>query len=560
MTFNRKNSLHGERVYYLFIVIAGLLFYVPFLGGVHLFDWDEVNFAEISREMMVTSNFLKVQVNFLPFYEKPPLFFWIQVLSMKVFGVNEFAARFPNALVGIITLLLVFKIGTILFDRRFGLIWALAYFGSVLPFLYFKSGIIDPLFNLMIFSGLWFFIKYKWKREGSSNKTNSEKNNMELILAGLFVGLAVLTKGPVAYLIVILSIGIYWIFSRFRYFISIPKLILFSVVAGAVMLVWFGPETILHGPGFMKEFILYQIRLLSTPDAGHGGFPGFHVVVLLFGCFPASVFAIRGFYKMKPENDHQNEFRKWMIILFWVVLVLFSVVQSKIVHYSSLAYFPLTFLAALTITQIIDKKIRFNRWLKSGLLVIGLIYSVVTISIPFLALHIDLIKPLFAKDAFALATLGADVHWTGWEVLPGFLMLIILMIFFWYTRKEKFTVGIRVLFGGTAVFVLLGLVFFIGRIEMYTQDANVEFCKSLAGKEGYIVTSGMRSYIPPFYSKRMPPKNKKSHDLKWLIWEPVDEDVYIIAKVGLEDYWKSVYTCEQIGGENGFVFFKRKRE
>ncbi len=407
---------------------------------------------------------------------------------------------------------------------------------------------------------MWFFIKYVWNKQNGKIANSSGKNLLNLVVSGLFIGLAVLTKGPVAYLIVILSIGIYWMVNRFRSFIGIPKLILFSVITGAVMLVWFGPETILHGPGFMKEFIRYQVRLLSTPDAGHGGFPGYHIVVLLFGCFPASVFAIRGFYKMKPESDHQNDFRKWMIILFWVVLVLFSVVQSKIVHYSSLAYFPLTFLAALTITQLIDKKIAFNRWMKSGIIIIGLIYSVVTISVPFIARHIDLLKPLFKSDAFALASLGADVRWTGWEALPGFLMLAILTGFFRMNRKEKFIHGIWILFAGTAVFVFIGLVFFIGRIEMYTQDANVEFCKSLVGKEGYIVTSGMRSYIPPFYSKRMPPENSKSHDLKWLIWEPVDEDVYIISKLDLEDYWKSVYTCEQIGGENGFVFFKRKRE
>ncbi len=104
-----RNNWPRTSWYYFAIISAGFLFYVPFLGGVHLFDWDEVNFAEISREMLVTRDFLKVQVNYLPFYEKPPLFFWIQVLSMKTFGVNEFAARFPNAVVGIITLLVIIQ-------------------------------------------------------------------------------------------------------------------------------------------------------------------------------------------------------------------------------------------------------------------------------------------------------------------------------------------------------------------------------------------------------------------------------------------------------------------
>ena len=89
------------------IVVVGLAFFIPFLGKVHLFDWDEVNFAESAREMLLTGNYLTVQINFQPFWEKPPLFFWLQALSMYVFGVSEFAARLPNALVGVINLLVV---------------------------------------------------------------------------------------------------------------------------------------------------------------------------------------------------------------------------------------------------------------------------------------------------------------------------------------------------------------------------------------------------------------------------------------------------------------------
>jgi 4-amino-4-deoxy-L-arabinose transferase-like glycosyltransferase len=136
-------------------VIAALLF-VPFLGKVHLFDWDEINFAESAREMIVTGDYLTVQINFQPFWEKPPLFIWMQVLSMKVFGINEFAARFPNAVCGIITLLVLFNIGKRIRDNLFGLLWVMAFAGSILPFFYFKSGIIDPWFNLFIFLGVYF--------------------------------------------------------------------------------------------------------------------------------------------------------------------------------------------------------------------------------------------------------------------------------------------------------------------------------------------------------------------------------------------------------------------
>src|SRR6187455_761668 len=138
----------------LLIITAGAILFIPFLGGVHLFDWDEINFAEAAREMLVTGNYAHVQIDFQPFWEKPPLFFWMQAASMKVFGINEFAARFPNAICGILTFCLIFSLGRKYFTTVFGWLWILVYAGSFLPHFYFKSGIIDPWFNFFIFSSI----------------------------------------------------------------------------------------------------------------------------------------------------------------------------------------------------------------------------------------------------------------------------------------------------------------------------------------------------------------------------------------------------------------------
>ena len=154
----------------LFIALAAGILFIPFLGGVHLFDWDEINFAESAREMLQTHDFLTVQINYHAFWEKPPLFIWMQVLSMKLFGVNEFAARFPDAMAGVVTLIILYLIGEKLFSRRFGLIWVLVYAGSILPQLYFRSGIIDPWFNLFIFLGIYFMALYLESRKNRKNR------------------------------------------------------------------------------------------------------------------------------------------------------------------------------------------------------------------------------------------------------------------------------------------------------------------------------------------------------------------------------------------------------
>ena len=88
LTSNRKDQWR--------IAAAVLLLFAPFLGGVHLFDWDEINFAEIAREMVLSGNYLSPQLNFQPFTEKPPLFMWLQAVSMQLFGIGVNTERvFP---------------------------------------------------------------------------------------------------------------------------------------------------------------------------------------------------------------------------------------------------------------------------------------------------------------------------------------------------------------------------------------------------------------------------------------------------------------------------------
>ena len=94
----------------LLLLLLSVVFFIG-LGNVHLFDWDEINFAESAREMIASGDYLRVQINFEPFWEKPPFFLWLQVGSMKLFGVNEFAARFPNAVFGFVYLISLYFIG-----------------------------------------------------------------------------------------------------------------------------------------------------------------------------------------------------------------------------------------------------------------------------------------------------------------------------------------------------------------------------------------------------------------------------------------------------------------
>lgn len=537
-----------------FWCLIGALFFIPLLGGLHLFDWDEINFAEIAREMVVTGDWLKMQINYEVFTEKPPLFFWIQASSMSLFGVGEFAARFPNALLGAIVLPYLFWLGKKLLDARFGFLWALSWFGSILPFLYFKSGLIDPLFNFFIFNGLLHLILASWKRRGISSPWKLSKTQM-LWIGGAFIGLAILTKGPVAYLLIFLTFGVMTILAK-----ALPvkafDFIKFSVSALVIFGLWFAVDLLIRGPEFIVEFTIRQWELLTTGDAGHSGFFGYHFVVLLLGCFPASLFAIPALRKSSGLPENVKSFRLWMVVLFWVVLLLFSLVGTKIIHYSSMAYYPLTFLSALTLWKWLGQK-NTLRIVSNGVVGVGILICIISAALPYLGMNKDLLMPLLEADPFAVKNMEANVLWWPTDFIPA-LWMGIALVFYIYFRKRNRERALYFLFGGTAIWVMLGLIFFSGKIERISQRANLSFFEEQVGQPVYVTTYGYKSYAPWFYARIEPHKNDSAVYSSWLLKGNIDQTVRISVKINRKDQFESeipdaVYLYE----ENGFYFYER---
>lgn len=541
-----------------FWMLLAALFFLPFLGGVHLFDWDEINFAELAREMVLRGDWLQMTINFESFTEKPPLFFWLQAAAMSLFGIGEYAARFPNALLGVIVLPFLYISGKFLVDRKFGFLWALSWFGSTLPFLYFKSGIIDPFFNFFIFNGLFFLIHFLWKRNQASFIFLSKSATFYLMIGGVFIGLGVLTKGPVAYLIWFLTLIVYGALHSFRFGMRFKDFLIFSFTALGVFLIWFGIEYSVNGPDFIVEFTLRQWELLTTNDAGHGGFPGYHFVVLLFGCFPASIFAIRGLGKIQGLHSQVADFQRWMIVLLAVILVLFSLVGTKIIHYSSMAYYPISFLSALTLWQASEFPRKKREWIPLVVLIVGSLALLISIALPWAGMHLEAIKPLFEKDPFAMANLEAEVPWSIWDYIPALVLGISLATYILYQKKHPIF-STRVLFFGNGLWVFLALIFFIAKVERISQRAAVEFFEDQATEDVYVVNYGYKSYVPWFYGEVTAHENKSAYQREWLYHGQIEKPVRIATKINKrEQLEKEIPDAQFLYAKNGFYFYERR--
>jgi hypothetical protein len=533
----------------LLIVLISLAFFLPFNGLVHLFDWDEINFAESAREMLVTGDSGTVSINFIPFWEKPPLYIWMQVLSMKVFGISEFAARFPNVICGMLSLLVLFEIGRNLKDNRFGMIWAVSFGASVLPFLYFKSGIIDPWFNLFIFASLHFAFRYL------SGQDTHFKRRWNLIVSAVILGLAVLTKGPAAILLFGLTVILFVGFERKFRLIRITDVLIF----GLVLLVTGGAYHIyqlLAGNGqLVYDFFIYQIRLMKTEDAGHGGSIFYHPIVLFVGVFPASVFALQ---TILQKNDEKDSYRRLMIILFSVVLVIFSLIKTKIVHYSSMCYLPLSYLAALTVYGISFKNQQLTKLSKVLLITIGIIYA---ISPGLLQLVATAFSPeflaTFINDDFAIDCISTPVNWLGFEFLIGLAFAGVLITSVYFLKGQKQLLG---LFAGTATYIFVFMFVLVPKIEQYTQGPAIEMYSQFRNQSVWITSLDYKSYAPLFYSVKKQRATADADEENFLLNGQIDRDVYFVAKTTLLSSVLEQYPQLQvIRKKGGFVLLKRPK-
>lgn len=539
-----------------------------------MFDWDEVNFAECAREMIVSKNYSEVQLNYRPFWEKPPLFIWFEAACMKAFGVNEFSARLPNVICAFFTMLTLFNIGKKVYSNKFGLLWAATFSAMLLPHLYFKSGLIDPWFNLFILLSIYYSINYL---------SNSGFAKVKwALLSALFIGFAVLTKGPVALLILGSSVFITILFAKEVKQIISFHFLFYVLVIALISSTWFLMLYFTGNSHIITEFLNYQIRLLKTGDAGHEGPIFYHVFVLLIGCFPFSLLFIEGIKKKIQNNDFQKKTNIIMLASFFIVLIVFSIVKTKIVHYSSFCYFGLSFFSTQFLVNYAKEKTISSNY-KLGYILISLVMTLVLLAVSCL----NYIKPYLLNlniinDEIAVELLKTDVNNSLFEIITVVLFITSSVLFY----RVLFYKKTKMLYVSIATFILFlftSILFFVPKAEMFVQNSAIQFYKSVSDKKCYIETKGFKSYAYLFYSNRQPSDYTNAEQIKyinaffkdpahkiftidtfyggaicdWMSWGKIDKPAYVVCRTIDEKQLFTNLEMRKLYSKNGFSFFVR---
>lgn len=327
----------------LLLAMAAVLFFVG-LGSTGLTDRDEGRNAEAGREMYETGNYISPTFNYEPRFAKPVLVYWLMSLSYHLFGVNEFAARFPSALFGVGLILLQYLFLTRCRGPVIGL------FGAAMLLLNLeiiglgRMALTDSVLNFFTTLSLYGFWLGLYGR-------GRERQFIWFFYIGMALG--TLTKGPIGFLIPLLAAGLYlwltgsWSLYRRQGF-PIAGLLLFLVLA----LPWYIMMLNIHGQRYTTSAQGDTVGRFFGAMEGHSGTIFFYLPVFLLGFFPWSgllPFAWYQAYKSWRESKRAGLFSppqssidtqpshlvlEWFAAA-WVIggLIFFSLSSTRLPHY-----------------------------------------------------------------------------------------------------------------------------------------------------------------------------------------------------------------------------------
>jgi len=315
------------------------------LGRWPLVDPDEGRNAEVAREMLAAGRWIVPHFNGLPFLDKPPLLFWTIAAAFRVLGTSELAARLPSALSGVAMVLLTLALGRALLDGRRGLWAAVVVATSPLVLIFSRLVIFDMTFTALVTLALYALVRARL----------SGLPGRWLALAGLAMGLAVLTKGPVGIVLPLLA----WLAARGALpSPAQPPRWRDWLTALLVVLVLVGPWLVAvtrAEPGFL-HYALFDETLLrfTSPARFNRGGPFYYPLIVAgsgLGVWGAVLLAVGpSMARRAPWSGQEQTTIRFAARAAGAMLLFFALCASKRPGYVLPALVPLALLTAVGLT------------------------------------------------------------------------------------------------------------------------------------------------------------------------------------------------------------------
>lgn len=357
----------------LLLLSVMLLFSNLHIGG--LSGLDDALYAHEGEQMLKTGDWWSIRFNGGFHFEYPPMFFWLEALSMSVWGITDFAAKFPAALAGTATIILVFLIGY-RFQRNF----------------------LYPICAAWILMLSQYFLKYSMHAMTDVPYTcfftlaillyvMSIEKPGRIILCGLAIASAVLTRSVLGFIPWIIIVFHVLFTRRFR-FLSSPLFLAAILLSLALPSVWYVSQYGLHGRPFLDQ----QLGVLTNKISAGNRLDLWNYLweltkypqLLLKHYWPWLPFMLIGFWsQMKKTLNHKCSSAALLVIWAVVVVGLLSLAEAKFLRYIMPAFPVFALLAAVPISEWL-MRFRRNPFLRAGYILLCLfIVGIVVFTRPY---------------------------------------------------------------------------------------------------------------------------------------------------------------------------------
>ncbi len=538
---NKIINFYNRHTEIFSIVILAILFYFIFFSGIgnyYLMDVDETRYVAMARDMFLSKNYTTLYLNGEYFFEKPPLYFWIECLSFKLFNghINEFSARFPVSILGCIFSFCVYFSVKRWINQKVAFYSALILSTSLFFIIMAKYAILDiVLFFFAALAVLSYFNTFFC--------TESHKKYYWWFLY-IFSGLAVMAKGIPGFVV---PFGIVFFVSlatkSFKEIFKLKNFIIGVFLFLLIVLPWHIYMLINHNPLFFNEYIVkhHLERFINSNEIGRKQPFYYYLLILLWGSIPWVLSGITTLIselkKWFTEKSflHRSKFEEFdnsqklvflLKIAFLWILVFFSMSSTKLATYILPLYYPIALTMGLVWADYTDEK-KYVSPIDISVKIFGWL-ALIAGSLAFFA-------PIF---------LSAEIYeivsklWLFSSVILIVFGTTTLLLLKYKQRKQIFAVYV----------IFMAIVSAFGTDKIYNTDYKfgqkelVEFAQ-YAQKHDYTISANAmnRKYSLIFYNDELVDYNSPDADVK-LIEQDLKKtkNVVILKKENLNKIQKKL--------------------
>lgn len=421
---NNFINSHPEFFCLSLLTIACLVFLFLGIGSYPLLDVDETRYAVMARDLANSFDWNSLQLNMVPFLEKPPLYFWIVGLSIKAFGsFSAFAVRFPIALLAAFLVFFTYYMGKRIISRKFGVITALILLSSIFFLILSHIAIIDMVLTVFMTSAIYCALL--------THFCSPKQKKFYWWYFYTFIGLGFLAKGILALAIPVTIVFIYNFVTKtakdmFKPVNILPGLLIFLILVTP----WHYTMYKEYGYTFIREYFLIHhfARFMNSATIGRERPLLYFVPVFLLGFMPWTFVFIasvsNGFKKVVDKlkntegkitgkitalfevNTNEQKLMLFSTIYFIVVFLVFSLSSTKLPTYILPAFPAAAFLTGYY-WWVSDEKGEHQKAIYNSTLIFSalFIFAALTATVGFYFLPYDIQYKLESVKQLTILTL-----------------------------------------------------------------------------------------------------------------------------------------------------------